>query len=234
MSPSRTEKIFTRIYAKNSWGDRESKSGAGSGIARTESLRPALTRLALDLEIRSLLDLPCGDFNWMRHTDLPGIDYTGIDIVQPLIERNQAMYTQPGRRFLRLDMLCDTLPRTDLILCRDGFVHLSFGDITRALRAMHDSGPEYLLVTTFTAHPRNREISTGGWRPLNLDIGPFYFPPPLCTLADCPPNGSFPDKALALYRFSVLSARLPELERIFRSGKLLPEALQRMLARLRR
>jgi len=147
--------------------------------------------------------------------------------------RDQAMYTQPGRRFLRLDMLCDTLPRTDLILCRDGFVHLSFGDITRALRAMHDSGPEYLLVTTFIAHPRNREISTGGWRPLNLAIGPFYFPPPLCTLADCPPNGSFPDKALALYRFSVLSARLPELERIFRSGKLLPEALQRMPARLR-
>src|SRR5258708_18429624 len=124
-------------------------------------------------------ELPCGDFNWMRHSDLPGIDYTGIDIVQPLIERNQAMYTQPGRRFLRLDMLCDTLPRTDLILCRDGFVHLSFGDITRALRAMHDSGPEYLLVTTFIAHPRNREISTGGWRPLNLAIGPFYFPPPI-------------------------------------------------------
>ena len=135
MSPSRTEKIFTRIYTKSSWGDHESKSGAGSGIARTESLRPALTRLALDLEIRSLLDLPCGDFNWMRHTDLPGIDYTGVDIVQPLIERNQAMYTQPGRRFLRLDMICDALPRTDLILCRDGFVHLSFGDITRALRS---------------------------------------------------------------------------------------------------
>jgi len=85
------------------------------------------------LEISSLLDLPCGDFNWMRHTDLPGIDYTGIDIVQPLIERQSGMYTQPGRRFLRLDISAILCP-DDLILCRDGFVHLSFGDITRALR----------------------------------------------------------------------------------------------------
>lgn len=234
MSPSRTEKIFTRIYAKSSWGDHESKSGAGSGIARTESLRPALTRLALDLKIRSLLDLPCGDFNWMRHTDLTGIDYTGIDIVQPLIERNQVMYARPGRRFLRLDMLCDTLPRADLVLCRDGLVHLSFGDIARALRRLHDSGSQYLLVTTFTAHPRNREIATGGWRPLNLDVGPFYFPPPICRLTDCPQDGSYPDKALVLYGFSMLSARLKELERSFLSGKLLPEALRRMLGRLRR
>jgi SAM-dependent methyltransferase len=234
MSPSRTEKIFTRIYTKSSWGDHESKSGAGSGIARTESLRPALTRLARDLEIRSLLDLPCGDFNWMRHTDLPGIDYTGVDIVGSMIERNQAMYIRPGRRFLQLDMLRDPLPRADLILCRDGFVHLSFADTARALRAMHDSGSQYLLATTFTGHPRNREISTGGWRPLNLALEPFCFPAPLCTLADCPQDGSFLGKALALYRFSELSSRLQALERIFLSRKLMPEALRRALGRLRR
>src|SRR5215467_8744490 len=102
MPLSRTEKIFTRIYARNSWGDAESRSGTGSNIARTELLRARLTRLLKDLGVRSILDLPCGDFNWMRLTELPGIEYIGGDVVSPLIEQNNSLYARPGRKFVRL------------------------------------------------------------------------------------------------------------------------------------
>jgi len=212
MPVSRTERIFTRIYARNSWGDAESRSGSGSNIARTELLRHRLTRLLLDLGVRSILDLPCGDFNWMSLTELPGIEYTGGDIVTGLIEQNNSLYAQPGRKFLRLDMLCDTLPKADLIFCRDGLVHFSCSDIARALRAMKESGSTYLLTTTFTAHRRNKDIATGEWRPLNLDLEPFRFPPPLRTIADGPRlDGTAPDKALALYRLENLSDRICQL-----------------------
>src|SRR5215471_14414757 len=213
MPASRTEKIFARIYARNSWGDAESRSGTGSNIARTELLRPKLTRLLLDLGVRSILDLPCGDFNWMRLTELPGIEYIGGDIVSHLVQQNNSLYARPGYKFLRLDMLCDALPRVDLILCRDGLVHLSFSDIARALRAMMESGSTYLLTTTFTAHLRNKDIVTGEWRRLNLDLAPFCFPVPLQTIADGPrPDGTAADKMLALYRLEDLADRVRDLE----------------------
>jgi len=77
------------------------------------------------------------------------------------------------------------------------------------------------LATTFTGASAHREIQPGmaSAEPWPSDR---LLPSPLCTLADCPPNGSFPDKALPCTAFR-LSARLPELERIFRSGKLLPK-----------
>lgn len=231
MAPS-TEKIFARIYKRNSWGDLESRSGTGSSVARTEQLRPRLTELLLDLAVGSILDLPCGDFNWMRLTELPGIDYLGADVVSSLIARNNSLYAGPRRSFLRLDMLCDSVPRADLILCRDGLVHLSFFDIARALRRMMESGATFLLATTFTAHDPNQDIATGEWRPLNLSSEPFHFPLPLKLLADGPrPDGTYPDKALALYRLADLSGGVLALEQARKKRTVLPSALRRALAR---
>ena len=227
----KAEKIFASIYTENSWGDPESRSGPGSGVARTELLRPRLTRLMQDLGVRSILDLPCGDFNWMRLTELPGIDYTGADIVRPLIERNHSLYSQPGRKFLLLNMVCDSLPKTDLILCRDGLVHLSFAEITCAIRKMIESGTTYLLATTFTAHSRNQDIATGDWRRLNLTIAPFCFPEPLQMVTDARPDGTMADKMLALYRLADLSNPLLRLERKA-TEVLVPNALRRGLVRL--
>jgi hypothetical protein len=232
MARSSTEKIFAQIYARNLWGGAESRSGTGSSVARTEQLRPRLTQLLLDLGVGSILDLPCGDFNWMRLTELPGIDYLGADVVTSLIARNNLQYAGPERSFLRLDMLCDALPKADLILCRDGFVHLSFFDIASALRRMNEGGATYLLATTFTGHGRNQDIATGDWRPLNLSLAPFHFPAPLKLLADGPrPDGTYPDKALALYRFTDLSPRLLELERMPRKRLLLPWVVRRSWSR---
>ena len=208
MAPSWSEWIFRRIYRRNAWGDSESKSGPGSSAFRTRPLRPQITQLVRDLEVRSLLDIPCGDFNWMRLTELPGVDYLGADIVAELVERNRSLHGGPGRRFVRLDMRRDPLPRADLVLCRDGLVHLSFADIGRALERIRESGSTYLLATTFTDHGSNRDIATGAWRPLNLEIPPLCFPPAQRVLLDGPrPDGSYPDKALALYRIADLSPR---------------------------
>jgi len=82
---SETERIFTQIYRSNAWLDTESKSGPGSTVSRTRLLRPRLTELVRNLGIRSLLDVPCGDFNWMRLTDLPSVEYIGADIVPEII-----------------------------------------------------------------------------------------------------------------------------------------------------
>jgi len=227
MVPSRTEKIFTRIYVRNAWGEQESRSGPGSGKTRTGRLRSELSKLIRDLGVRSILDLPCGDFNWMSCVDLSSVQYMGGDIVTPLIANNDSLYAQPGRKFERIDMLHDPLPKVDLILCRDGLVHLSFLDIGRALDAMKKSGSVYLLATTFTEHMRNRDIPTGAWRRLNLSIAPFFFPRAVQILSDARPDGTCPDKALALYRL----ADLPNLGNLGRAQKI-RSAMERGIYRI--
>jgi SAM-dependent methyltransferase len=202
-----TEKVFTRIYSRNFWNNAESRSGPGSTAERTERLRPQLNQLLRELKIRTLLDVPCGDFNWMRLADLQTIQYTGADIVPELVQKNTLRHGGAGRRFIHADITRGPLPKADLVLCRDGLIHLSFADIERALKTIQESRSTYLLLTTFTDCARNTDILAGDFRPLNFRLAPFNFPPALRTLADGPMlDGSFPDQALALYRVSDLPA----------------------------
>src|ERR1043166_267302 len=162
------KETFTDIYRRNSWGDTESRSGPGSTVFRTRLLRPALAQRLRDLKIKFVLDGGCGDFNWMRVADLTEIHYTGVDVVNEIVQRNSDQYSDALRRFVCLDLTRDPLPPAELVLCRDCLVHFSFSDIDRALRAMGASGARYLLATTFEATETNCDIVTGGWRPVTI------------------------------------------------------------------
>ena len=206
---SKAEKIFTRVYAENLWQDPESRSGPGSTATRTDFLRSQLSRLLRELDAHSLLDVPCGDFNWMQLAEMPSVDYIGADIVADMVRKNAAQYGKPGRKFIQVDITRGPLPKVDLILCRDGLVHLSFADIERALQVIQQSQSTYLLLTAFTDCAWNIDITTGYWRPLNFQLAPFNFPASLQILADKPlPDGQHAGKALALYRVEGLPAQL--------------------------
>ena len=127
------EERFQHIYKSNHWSEAESVSGPGSTLEETEPLRRELPSLLRELGATSMLDLPCGDFHWMQHTNLAGIDYIGGDLVGSLIDRNQAKHACDGVEFRKIDLVNDTLPAVDVILCRDCLVHLSFADAQVAL-----------------------------------------------------------------------------------------------------
>ncbi len=117
------EAIFKDIYEKNIWDNPETVSGDSSTHAQTEAIRKAMPELIEEFKIKSMLDIPCGDFNWMHKTDI-NLDYTGADIVDSLIEVNSKLYPDAGK-FMQLDICSDLLPQADLIFCRDCLVHLS-------------------------------------------------------------------------------------------------------------
>ena len=71
--------IFSEYFKENAWGSDESVSGAGSTVQATKWLVRELSDLLRRYSVKSVLDLPCGDFNWMRYVDLSGIDYVGAD-----------------------------------------------------------------------------------------------------------------------------------------------------------
>jgi hypothetical protein len=180
MSSQPTETVFSNIFTANTWGSAESVSGAGSELSNTAQVIRELPVLLRDLQVESLLDAPCGDFNWMQHVDLAGIDYHGADIVDTLVQRNTERFARPGRRFSKLDLLTDSLPKVDLVLCRDCLFHFSHADVFRALHALVASRSKWLLTTTFTYRtlPRNGNIATGEWTPINLELPPYNLPPP--------------------------------------------------------
>jgi len=76
---------FEKIFATNLWADPDTRSGVGSSLDSTRVLRRKLPDALRQLGTRVLLDAPCGDFAWMQHVDLTGIDYIGGDIVPAIV-----------------------------------------------------------------------------------------------------------------------------------------------------
>jgi len=200
------QSTFARFYTENLWGDCESASGPGSNLARTAKLRNELPILLQELGARSMLDAPCGDFNWMKETRVTLEQYIGVDIIPELIARNQSRYGSEHTRFVLLDLTRDALPGVDVILCRDCFIHFSDRHIAAAIRNFKRSGSTYLLTNTYREWRQNENIRTGDFHHLNLQLPPFNFPPPIRQIDEKSPaeQAQFFGKTLGLWKLADL------------------------------
>ncbi len=199
-----TEQIFTTIFENNGFNGKESVSGPGSNTYQTRIIIKEIPLLFKNFNINTMLDIPCGDFYWMKELDLKDINYIGVDIVDDLIKKNNEDYSKNNLHFKKLDLIKDTLPSVDLIFTRDCLVHLSFEDIFKALTNICNSNSKYLLTTTFTERTINNDIKTGQWRTLNLQIEPFFLPKPIKIINEgCTENeGIYSDKSLGFWKIS--------------------------------
>lgn len=173
-------------------------SGPGSSLEATRRLRAAFPGLIERYGIRSVLDVPCGDLNWIRECLPKGIQYEGGDLVPELVERNLALYPALGS-FKVMDLVRDPLPSVDLILVRDCFIHLPVAHIKWALANIERSGSKYLLTTSYTSEVQNIDIEIGGFRRIDLTQTPFGWPPAVEYLVEDEPG-----KGLGLWRVADL------------------------------
>jgi len=199
------EERFKYIFERNLWSNEESRSGDGSTLVETETLRRGIATVLDELGAKSLLDIPCGDFRWLSEVPL-GVSYIGAVIVAALVEANNRQFGSPTRQFVRLDLTTHPLPQADVVLCRDCLVHLSFANIERALANILKSGSAYLLTTHFPDLQENYDIADGDWRPLNFELPPFGFPAPQrAIIENCGEGGgAYRDKSLSLWRIADL------------------------------
>ena len=154
-----TADVFSRIYATNAWNGVESRSGPGSGAAATRKLAADIVALVDELGVRSVLDAACGDGYWMP--DLPG--YTGIDVAPEAIAI--ARRRHPERRYLVGSLAMVRLPRADLVILRDALQHLSLRDGMAALAAVVESGPRWLLASTYVGRTTRTSPPASATRP---------------------------------------------------------------------
>ena len=205
------QEVFDQIYQSHHWNEGgESISGRGSELAETAVIRKELPELFRKYEIKTVLDIPCGDMNWMSEVlENSQVSYTGGDIVQDLVRRNQKQLSSDRVRFQHMNLIEDDLPKVDLVISRDCWIHFSYENIQASVRNLKRSGSTYLLASTYPATPANRDIVTGNSRTIDLQKAPFNFPAPLELIHENvpnPPNAYNASKSMALWRI----ADLPE------------------------
>lgn len=195
----RKQSVFEKIHRENLWGDPESRSGTGSGLAATESVRRGLSEAIERLGVHTIVDAPCGDFYWLSTLDLAHrlTWYKGFDIVPQVINENRRLWGNETISFEAADLAKRVPPRADLILCRHLLIHLSLEDCLRVVHNFKASGSRYLMITNQPDVERNEEILfTGSYRPINLYLPPFNFPQPVFAIDDAQKPGDQSEAAL--------------------------------------
>tara|TARA_R100001132_G_C3260357_1_gene84651 strand:- start:627 stop:1202 length:576 start_codon:yes stop_codon:yes gene_type:complete len=176
------EEKFTDIYQNNLWGSKETKSGLGSELKNTITMLENLPKIIEKYKIKSILDVGCGDWNWFKEMDID-TTYTGIDIVEPLIEELNKKHKNNNIEFIHSDAIEEKFRNYDMVIARDVLFHFSYKDIFKFMSNLQESQSKYFL-TTHSGDFINKDIETGDWRPINLFAKPFNFPTPIYSFKD--------------------------------------------------
>jgi SAM-dependent methyltransferase len=131
-----TESVFTETYEKNLWGTQGKKelhSGSGSRGVPAELYAAKIREFIVAHDVSSVLDLGCGDYEIGRKIAGVCTQYTGVDIVKIVVDRNSSAFGSDSVRFTHLNIVQDELPDADLCLVRQVFQHLSNDQIRRIL-----------------------------------------------------------------------------------------------------
>ncbi|MBV9743656.1 MAG: class I SAM-dependent methyltransferase [Acidobacteriia bacterium] len=121
------EKTFELIYRTNLWGGRSGEFYSGHG-SDAEFARPyceMLRQFIRERHIQSVVDIGCGDFRVGRNIVTPGLSYLGLDVVPPLVERNQQQFGSERVQFQVFNAIESIPPAADLCLIRQVLQHLS-------------------------------------------------------------------------------------------------------------
>ena len=187
--------VFKSILKSFHWRDYnkpklgESVSGLGSDLDICEKLITDLHFFMDKHKIKTILDLACGDFNWMRklielHTNIQA--YRGLDIVDEIVEKNNISYSNEKIRFVNCDVVQDDLPNNfDLVIIRDFFIHISNKDINEVILKVKKINARYMAINTQSTVEKNIDLfAFGHHRDINIEKTPFNLNNPYLKLKD--------------------------------------------------
>jgi hypothetical protein len=199
------EKKFNFIYKYKYWQniDNGSLSGAGSNLDdSTYNLSIELPDFINKHQIKSFLDIPCGDWEWMSKLNLNNIKYIGCDIVEDMVIANNKKYSNSRISFIKKNLSCDDLPEADIILVRDLLVHLKYSDIILCLNNIKKYNYKYIAITNFPKLIKNINNKFGDrWKPINFNLKPYLLPKPDFVLPDNSQIGEYDSqKTIAIWK----------------------------------
>jgi hypothetical protein len=168
--------LFTKTYKENKWTSNESRSGIGSQLEYTESIRKLIIEL-IDGGVEYIWDCSCGDWNWMKEIRESLPNYMGNDIVDELIELNTKKFGSDTIKFQCGDML-EELKKlesasVDLLLCRHTLEHLSTDYVTNVIKEIRRVSKKALITSN---NGGNSLLNPNGYnsRGINLGIDEYF------------------------------------------------------------
>lgn len=142
------EVVFTDIYKNNVWGGTPGTfySGTGTENPNTKIYINELVSLISKRQIKSILDIGCGDFTIMSQVIAQtNVSYQGIDVVAPLIEDLKNKHANDQVKFSVVNAVNEPLPQADLVTIRQVLQHLNNEQIQSILTKV--SRFKYALIT---------------------------------------------------------------------------------------
>ena len=178
------EDVFTSIYENKVWGDNHNleysgSSGGGSDIDYNKySYVPFLKKLITDNNVKTIVDLGCGDFKCgqLIYDDLDIISYTGYDAYKKVIDYNSTQHVLPKYSFIHLDFCNkkESIIHGDLCILKDVIQHWSLPNIYTFLDFLveHKIFKYILICNCCNQTQDDTNIKDGEGRPLSCE----YFP----------------------------------------------------------
>lgn len=172
---------FKFIYEAHLW---TTGSGTGSLLCNNMPYINFLENFIYENNIQTVLDFGCGDWQFSQSIRWGDIKYYGYDIVPRVIQVNQEKYGCGKYSFHLFDGDLDSLPKTDLLICKDVLQHWSNANIQEFLAILPDYS--YSLLTNCTEivdnheamkggdYLQNEDIPNGDFRKLDLQKSPFF------------------------------------------------------------
>jgi len=180
----RMEDTFTRIYENRVWGNNNipeynGSSGHGSAVDyNIHTYVPFLKKFIVDNNIKSVVDLGCGDFRCgpLIYDD-SDVTYVGYDAYKKAVDYNTSQHNKNKYTFRHLDF-CNAKEQIqggDLCILKDVIQHWPLEDIYQFLDYLVEQKRfAYILICNCCDQKEdNTTIRAGDWRPLSSQYLPL-------------------------------------------------------------
>ena len=163
--------VFEKIYDEKRWGIPEASGrqfSSGDGTRDKDIVSEyvdAVTHfLSNHKDVKSGLDLGCGDFSvGVAFCDFFE-DYKAMDVAKNVVAENKDFYRSKKVKFSSVDLANGEIPTSDVIFVRQVLQHLSNSEIKKFVRNVEGKF-RYLIVTESLSKSKsfsaNKDIITG-------------------------------------------------------------------------
>ena len=161
---------FDNMYKKKIWG-----GGSGTGSKMTMDNQWYLKKIQdiiKDKDIKTILDVGCGDWEIMKNLSYEGLVYDGIDIVKSVIDDNKT-YESNNIRFYHKNILKEDIENYDLIIIKDVLQHLEDYDIIKIMDKLMKKAKYILCVNGYKF---GRTPEKNNWELRNIKNRYSYHP----------------------------------------------------------
>jgi SAM-dependent methyltransferase len=165
---------FDIIYLENRWGY---KSGPGSEPEQAKVWIDIVNSFLKQEDVKTVIDVGCGDWRLGQNYNLKNKVYTGIDISSVILDETMS-YATDNVKFIHGDFDSLEIEPVDLIIIKDVLQHLPNSKIVSIVDKIKTHA-RYALFCDMYIKVNDRELNSdipmGRARPIDLSKEPFSF-----------------------------------------------------------